>query len=155
MSETVAYPESSDARVGAPVVRRLPLIEAGARWDEIAPILARAMAEGPAYQTIDDLQADVAAEMAHIWTAHEDDGRVAMAMAVKLVQRPQMRVCFIELLAAAEPGAGAFARFYEPALAELTTWARTHGCSVIEATGLPRFAELSGWRSCATIWKEI
>jgi len=113
------------------------------------------MAEGPAYWTIDDVRPEAVSGAVKIWTAHEDGGAIAMAMVVRLVPRQRMKVCFIELLAAAEPGMGAFARFYDLALSELTAWARANGCSVIEATGLPRFAELSGWRSCATIWKEI
>lgn len=116
-------------------------------WSIFAPIIGRGLAEGANYWTTDDVLLQVLQRQVHLFTACAPDP--FMVAVVRLIQRPRVKVCFIEVLA------GERLHLAKPGIGHIEAWARRQGCSVIQAAGRRGWERVSGWNSSVMIWKEL
>lgn len=116
-------------------------------WPVLARIIAQGIAEGANYWTTDDVLLQLLQGQLQLFMACGPEP--FMVAVVRLIQRPRLKVCFIEVLAGEKLGLA------KAGIANIETWARRQGCSVIQAAGRRGWERVSGWNSSVMIWKEL
>jgi hypothetical protein len=107
-------------------------------WPNVAPHLARAIAEGDGEMTLDDLKALLAARDAQLWAAVDGEGRTIGAGCTEIAAYPRRKVCAVFLWGAADGRRGE----WRGGLGVVERWARLQGCDAVEVRGRKGWARV-------------
>lgn len=116
-------------------------------WPRIEPLVAKGIAEGPAYWWPQDVFHQAMTSEIQIWGVFVPD--LAMIGITRLVRRPRMMVCHLEL------AAGTGLDNARLGLETIEEWARAIGCDVVEFGGRVGWGRVHGWTSTVSCWKEL
>lgn len=118
-------------------VRGIISTEIDAVWDEVAPMLERAI--DPDEFSIDDVKEGLLAKEFQLWAAYHN-GVIEAVMTTKIEYYPQSTICLLVHMA------GTWERGFTQYLAHIGAWAKENGASKLLMIGRPGWErELKGF----------
>ncbi len=113
-------------------------------WDQVKPMLERALKHGPGEYEIDDIEAAISARDMQLWV-YGLGSRIQAAAVTEVRVYPRTKQCVVILCGGKSRAA------WREAASAIEAWAARNGCSSIMAIGRRGWARAVGWNELATV----
>jgi hypothetical protein len=122
-------------------------------WNEVAPILNRALKTAGGRYRIDDLFMECFQGQQHLWVAMDNVKNIIGALTTRFIEYPGRRMLSGQFCAGVR-----MRDWQDEMLSTLDSWAKDGGCTGFEMTGRggwERVLKNYGWRKIAVVYEKV
>jgi hypothetical protein len=125
-------------------VEGIPHEGVNSAWNDVEPLLEKALDRGRSEWTTDDIRFDLMKRDSQLWVGKQN-GVICGAGVTQIRQYPRLRVCLFIL------GGGSQLKFYKWGIHIIEEWARSHQCEEIRIHGRRGWLRFLDWDEAYTV----